>query len=102
MPVVSKPVMAAQTQQFFYRGAQSGRPADVLSASGGENDFSSEDEVETEGERQIRLQKSRAEMLKRIQQYKKSKWKNKEPSIKLPASKVKLFAKIGPGTAETK
>lgn len=90
---------AIQGKQFFYqRGAQSNRLAKQEAGQGladsptsGDDEYSSGDEVETEGERQARLQKARAEILQRIDKYKATKWKEKAPSIVLPASKVKLF-----------
>ena len=85
-----------QSQQFFYqRGAHSNRNeiAGKISPAASEEEYSSGEEIETERERQKRLEKARAEMQQRIQKYKETKWKDKAPSIKLPASKVKLFQK---------
>ena len=66
LPAVAK-VPLAQTQEFFYRGAQSGRH-EIMSDSAGE--YSSGEEVETEGERQTRVEKARADIQTRIQTWK--------------------------------
>ncbi len=64
----------------------------VLSQSNDSDEpYSGGGELETDGERQIRKEKARAEILTRIQKWKETKWQNKKPTIKLPSSKVKLF-----------
>ena len=69
------------------------KPGTMLMSEDSAEEYSSGEEVETERERQQRLDKARAEIQQRIQKYKETKWKDKAPSLKLPASKVRMFAK---------
>ena len=76
-----------QTQQFFYqRAVQSSR---IYASGSVEEEYSSGEEVETEGERNERLTRARAEIQERIAVWKETKWKDKKPSLKLPAAKFK-------------
>ena len=64
-------IQPTASQQFFYqqnRGAISGRNqnVEVLSEGDGSSEYSSGEEVETERERQLRLEKGRTEIQQRI------------------------------------
>ena len=76
-----------QSQQFFYqRAVQSSR---IYASGSVEEEYSSGEEVETEGERNERLARARADIQERIAVWKETKWKDKKPSLKVPAAKFK-------------